>query len=70
MLFRSPFAVVWAAVPDLAGGILSRAQGINAERLRGEFFERFDNTDVYRLMYATLFAEDLPTAVGRPAADR
>jgi len=65
-----PFAVVWAAVPDLAGGILSRAQGLNAERLRREFFERFDNTDVYRLMYATLFGEDLPTAVGTPAADR
>jgi len=65
-----PFAVAWAGVPDFAGGILARAQGLNAERLRTEFFERFDNTDVYRLMYATLFGQSLPAAVGMPAADR
>lgn len=64
------FAVVWAGVPDFAGGILVRAHGVNAERLRSEFYDRFDNTDVYRLMYATLFGPMLPGAVGTPAADR
>lgn len=65
-----PFAIAWAGVPDFAGGILARAQGLNARRLRTDFYERFDNTDVYRLMYATVFGRFLPKAAGEPAPDR
>jgi alkaline phosphatase len=65
-----PFAIAWAGSADVAGGILSRAQGLNAELLRSEFSGRFDNTDVYRMMYVTLFGELLPDAVGEMAPDR
>lgn len=76
---RLPFAVVWTSLPDVAGGILSRAEGLNAELLtsREPFFEgepplyvRFDNTDIYRMVYFTLFGERLPTGVGVPAESR
>ena len=73
--------MAWATVDDVAGGVLSRAQGLNASLLNrpepftagsGElpFPERFDNTDVYRLLYLTLFGERLPSGVGRLAEDR
>ncbi len=58
------FAVAWSGTDDVAGGVLARAEGLNAERLRVTFSERFDNTDVYRMMYLTLFGE-LVTADGR-----
>ena len=76
---RLPFAVAWASVPDTAGAILSRAEGLNAHLLNspfpfypGEppFSVRFDNTDVYRMMYLTLFGKRLPTGVGVVAPDR
>lgn len=76
---RLPFAVVWTGRPDVAGGILSRAEGVNAELLnsREPFYEgepplyiRFDNTDIYRMVYLTLFGERLPSGVGVPAATR
>lgn len=65
-----PFAIAWIGTPDVAGGILSRAQGLNAELLRERFSDRFDNTDIYRMMYVTLFGELLPSAVGKMAPDR
>jgi alkaline phosphatase len=64
------FAVGWIGTPDVAGGIISRAQGQNAELLRTVFNGRFDNTDVYRMMYLTLFGRGLPDGVGKPAPDR
>lgn len=64
------FAIGWVGTNDVAGGILSRGAGLNAELLRTEFGARFDNTDVYRLMYVTLFGELLPSSVGQPAPDR
>ena len=76
---RLPFAIAWASVEDTAGAILSRAQGLKAHLLNshipfryGEplFSARFDNTDVYRMMYLTLFGERLPTGVGQIAPDR
>lgn len=67
---RLRFAVSWPGSPDVAGGILSRAQGPNASLLQTVFSGRFDNTDVYRLQYATLFGEWLPRAVGDLAPDR
>lgn len=60
----------WVGTNDVAGGIVSRAEGLNAELLRTEFRSRFDNTDVYRLMYATLFGELLPAPYGQQAPTR
>jgi alkaline phosphatase len=50
-----PFAVTWAFRWDVAGDILARAEGVNAVRLRE--MGVVDNTDIYRLMYLTLFGE-------------
>lgn len=65
-----PFAIAWTGQSDVAGAILSRAQGLNAHHLRESFYGRFDNTDVYRLMYLTLFGVPLPAAQDRLAPDR
>jgi alkaline phosphatase len=65
-----PFAISWIGTPDVSGGIVSRAQGLNANLLRTSFSERFDNIDVYRMMYLTLFDEALPYPTGRQAPDR
>jgi alkaline phosphatase len=51
-----PFGITWAALEDVAGGIVARAHGLNAESLP----RNVDNTDIYRLMYATLFGVWLP----------
>jgi len=64
------FALGWIGTNDVAGGIISRAVGLNAELLRTEFSARFDSTDVYRLMYVTLFGKMLPSAEGLAAPDR
>jgi alkaline phosphatase len=53
---RFPFAVAWAGYDDLGGGIIARAHGLNADLLP----QNVDNTDVYRMMYATLFGVWLP----------
>jgi alkaline phosphatase len=50
--------------------ILSRAAGLNSELLTTEFSGRFLNSDVYRMMYATLFGRLLPDSAGVPAPDR
>ena len=55
-----PFAIAWSGAEDVAGGVLARAQGLNAPLLGTLFSERFDNTDVYRMMYLTMFGELLP----------
>ena len=49
-----PFAIGWSTHSDIHGGILARASGLNAERLP----PLVDNTDIYRLMYLTLFGRD------------
>ncbi|MBK5939919.1 hypothetical protein CCR96_11845 [Halochromatium roseum] len=73
------FAIAWPGFSDFAGGILSRAEGLNADWLRraepfaaGEppLRQRFDNTDVYRLLYKTLFGVRLPSRVGVEAETR
>ena len=46
-----PFGIVWSSNGDLTGPIVARAHGLNAERMKG----KIDNTDIYRLMYMTLF---------------
>jgi alkaline phosphatase len=64
------FAIGWIGTPDNYGSVISRAQGLNANLLQTRFATRFDNTDVYRLAYATLFGEFLPPAYGRFAPSR
>lgn len=75
------FGIAWSAINDTAGGIVTRAEGLNAallnsgKPLRGGPGEeplhvRFDNTDVYRMIYLTLFGERLPTSVGEVAPGR
>ena len=62
---RMQFGIVWAGSPDFHGSILSRAAGLNPHTLNSFFYSRFDNIDVYRLMYATLFGRllDYPTTL-------
>ena len=50
---RLPFKVVWAATDDVSGGVLVRAHGLNAERVRGSMH----NTDIPRLIRKTLFGK-------------
>lgn len=45
------FVVAWGSVMDTSGGIVARAAGLNAGKVRGSF----DNTEVYPLFYETLF---------------
>ncbi len=52
---RWPFAIAWASLEDLSGGVLIRAAGLNADQVKGTL----DNTDIYRLMYLTLFRRAL-----------
>ena len=65
-----PFAIAWIGTDDDYGAIVGRAQGLNARLLQSEFAARFDNTDVFRMMYLTLFGRFLPPAYGRSAATR
>ena len=53
---RLRFGVVWACYDDVAGSIMARAHGINSRLMKNNL----DNTDVYRMMYATLFGRMLP----------
>ncbi|MBT9166548.1 MAG: hypothetical protein DDT25_01236 [Chloroflexi bacterium] len=55
---RQPFAVAWATRHDLSGGIVARAKGLNAERVTQ--LGVVDDTDIYRIMYYTLFDRWLP----------
>lgn len=50
---RLPFAITWATLNDLSGGILARAIGLNAQKVTE--LGVIDNTDIYRIKYYTLF---------------
>nr|MDJ0593168.1 alkaline phosphatase [Pleurocapsa sp. MO_226.B13] len=56
------FGVTWTGVPDFAGSIVSKTYGLNAEELPATV----DNTGIYRLMYQTLFDEELAPPEGVP----
>lgn len=45
------FGIAWSAFGDLTGSVVARAHGLNADRMHG----KIDNTDIYRIMYLTLF---------------
>lgn len=66
---RLVFAIAHTT-PDFGGAIVSRAAGLNANLLNTTFAERFDNIDVYRLMYKTLFGRLLNYPQGQEAPDR
>ncbi|MEO1431202.1 MAG: alkaline phosphatase [Cyanobacteria bacterium J06632_19] len=51
-----PFAIAWAGSEDFTGSIVTKTHGLNAEKLPNNV----DNTDIYRLMYLTLFGKEIP----------
>ncbi len=56
------FGVLWSGNPDVAGSIVSKTYGLNAEKLPATV----DNTGIYRLMYETLFDVALDAPEGVP----
>jgi alkaline phosphatase len=56
------FGVGWSGIPDVAGSIVSKTYGLNADKLPATV----DNTGIYRLMYETLFDEVLAPPTGVP----
>ncbi len=48
---RLPFVVTWSAEGDVSGGVVARASGPGAERVRGTV----DSTDIYRALHMGLF---------------
>jgi alkaline phosphatase len=55
---RLPFYVCWGAANDGSANVLARAAGLHAQRVQGNV----TNSDLYRLMYLTLFGRELPPA--------
>ena len=45
------YGIAWTGYSDVAGGILVRGAGLNSDMIT----PLMDNTDVYRVMYQTLF---------------
>lgn len=52
---RFPFGIHWSTKSDAYGSVVVRSTGINSFLTRG----LIDNTDIYRIMYATLFGKQL-----------
>ena len=52
---KYPFAIAWAGFSDFNGSIVAKAHGLNADKLPSTV----DNTDIYRLMYLTLFNKEI-----------
>ena len=50
---RLPFSVAWSTTMDTYGSVVARSAGLNADRLTGTI----DNTEIYRVMYLTLFGK-------------
>lgn len=53
------FGVAWAGTPDFTGSIVAKAYGMNADTLP----TTVDNTEIYDLMYRTLFGETVPNSI-------
>ncbi|MGL5082333.1 MAG: alkaline phosphatase [Microcoleaceae cyanobacterium] len=60
-----PFGLQYMGTPDVAGSIVSKTYGLNAELLPSTL----DNTEVYRIMYRTLFDVELPAFVPADAPE-
>jgi glycerophosphoryl diester phosphodiesterase len=54
--------VAWAGTPDFSGSIVSKAHGLNADKLPATL----DNTKIYELMYETLFNVELVSRIPDP----
>lgn len=52
---RIPFGIAWAAEEDMLGPVIAKTHGANAELLPSNV----DNTDIYRIMYLTLFGREI-----------
>lgn len=52
---KFPFAIAWSSSGDNTGAIVAKAHGLNANKLPNTL----DNTDIYRLMYLTLFGREI-----------
>ncbi|GAB4380040.1 MAG: hypothetical protein Kow00121_35440 [Elainellaceae cyanobacterium] len=50
-----PFGVSWVGTPDFPGSIVSKTYGMNADLLPSTL----DNTEIYKIMYQTLFGVDV-----------
>ncbi|MBD2104312.1 alkaline phosphatase [Leptolyngbya sp. FACHB-261] len=59
---RFDFGIAYAGLPDFGSDIVSKAYGLNADALPSTH----DNTEIYRLMYQTLFNQELPSFVPAP----
>jgi alkaline phosphatase len=55
-----PFAVSWNSGRDIGSGVIARAAGLDASELLPA--SGVANTDIYRMLYFTLFGERLPPA--------
>lgn len=47
------FAVAWSTYDDVFGSVVAKAEGLNSRLMQG----KIDNTEIYRIMYATLFGK-------------
>ncbi|WP_066382208.1 alkaline phosphatase [Anabaena sp. CA = ATCC 33047] len=56
------FGIGWAGTPDFPGSIVSKAHGLNADKLPATL----DNTKIYELMYETLFDVELESRNPEP----
>lgn len=56
---RLPFGIGWVGTPDFSGSIVTKAHGLNSEKLTATA----DNTVMYELMYETLFNVELKSRV-------
>lgn len=52
---RLRFGISWASYNDVAGAVIAKAHGLNSKLLPNNV----DNTDIYRIIYATLFGVKL-----------
>jgi glycerophosphoryl diester phosphodiesterase len=59
------FAIGWAGTPDFPGSIVAKTYGMNAEYLPSTA----DNTEIYRLMYQTLFGVRLSSSLNPQGND-
>jgi alkaline phosphatase len=58
-----PFRIQWSAQDDVTGGVLVRAEGLNARLVRGSM----DNTELAGLMRLTLFGSHVPPKTAETA---
>jgi glycerophosphoryl diester phosphodiesterase len=56
-----PFAISWAGNSDFAGGVIAKADGLNAE----QFPNSVDNVGIYKILYETLFETKLTDDIVR-----